>query len=286
MNTLALDLQLFADDAGETAESSGGDVTGAEIQQAPGGDGGQQTATFQDLIAGQYKQEYEAAVGQRVNSAIQARFKNQRNLQQQLDGVAPIMRELAAKYGVDAQDVKGIYAKMTDDLSLYQKEADELGTSPEIVRNMHRLQAENQRVQAENQRFTQEAQMQQHFRTLSEQAEQMKQQFPGFDLMAEMQNPRFARMTSPQGGMDVKTAFYAVHGEEIARNGMQYAARQAAGNVAASVRSGASRPVENGMQRQAPVSMGVDIAHMDKKTRAEYRRRIANGELINFTDKI
>ncbi len=68
---------------------------------------------------------------------------------------------------------------------------------------------------------------------------------------------------------------------------MQYAAQQAGQKIAASVRAGASRPMENGMSRQqTPVNMGVDIANMDKATREQYKKRIKNGELINFVDKI
>jgi hypothetical protein len=87
-------------------------------------------------------------------------------------------------------------------------------------------------------------------------------------------------------GLSVKDAYYALHGEEIAQSGMRYAAQQAGQRIAASVQAGASRPRENGVQSPGPVNMAVDIRNMDKKTRAEYARRIRNGELINFVDKV
>jgi len=286
-----LNLQLFAGEEGAAAPT--GDVTGgagAAISgpsgQMPQSGSQEQPTQFQQMIQGQYKQEYEQAVGQRVQQAIQQRFRNQRDLQKQMDEYSPIMQQLGAKYGLDPADTKGIYAKMTDDLSLYQEEADKRGVSPEVVRDMKRLEARNAQLARENERFTEEGRLQEHWRNLSQQAEALKQQFPGFDLMREMNDPRFVRMTAPGSGMTVENAFWALHGMEIQRGSMQYAAQQAQQNLAASVRAGAARPIENGMGRQNPVNMGLDIAHMDKKTRAAYRQRIKNGETINFRDKI
>ena len=43
---------------------------------------------------------------------------------------------------------------------------------------------------------------------------------------------------------------------------------------------------EGGEGKTSGVAMGVDIRGMDKKRREEYRRRIHNGESINFSDKM
>lgn len=282
-----IDLQRFAGEM-DTAGAGGGDVTGAgaEAGQASGGEPQAAETPFQQMIQGQYKQEYEQAVGQRVQQAIQQRFRNQRDLQKQLDGMNPIMQQLGAKYGVDPGDADGIYKKMTDDLSLYREEADAKGVSPEVLRDMKRLEARNKQLQQENDRFSEQGRLEAHFRQMSQEAETLKQQFPDFDLMQELQNPAFARMTAPGSGMSVANAFWAIHGPEIQQGSMRYAAQQAGRSLAASVQAGAARPVENGMQRQNPVNMGVDIAHMDKKTREAYRQRIRNGESINFRDKV
>lgn len=285
MGHVVLDLQRFAEGEPQAAPEgagaqSGGDVTGAAGAQGLG------LTPYQQMVQGQYKQEYEQDVGNRVQQAIQKRFRNQHDNQKILDSQAPIMEIMAQKYGLEANDADGIYKRLTDDLSLYQEEADQKGISPEVVRDMHRLEARNRQLQQQNDRYTEQGRMEEHFRSLSQQAEALKQQFPNFDLMTELQNPAFARMTAPGSGMSVENAFMAIHGMDLMRNGMQYAAQQAGQRIAASVQAGASRPLENGMQRQAPVNMAVDIAHMDKKTREAYRQRIRNGEAINFRDKI
>ena len=143
----------------------------------------------------------------------------------------------------------------------------------------------NARMKGEQGNDQREAALRQHFFRLTRQAEELKRTFPEFDLMREMQNPAFMRMTAPGTGVSVKDAFYAVHGEEIQRESMRYAAVQAGRRIAASVQAGASRPLENGVQAAAPVAIGIDIRGMDKKQREEYRRRIHSGALINFVDK-
>lgn len=277
-----LNLQLFADGTAPAEGANGVDTGGAT-----GGQENQQQAMtpFQQMIQGEGKAEFEQAVGQRVQAAIRERFKNQADERRNAQRYLPIMQELGRRYQLDAGDVDGIYKKMTDDLSLYQEEADKRGMSPEAVRTMHRLEEEARQAKAQAQIATEEAQLRNHFQGLAQQAEQLKQTFPSFDLMQEMANPQFVRMTSPQVGLSVKDAFYAIHGEEIQRQTMQYTAQKAGQRIAASVQAGASRPAENGQRRQGPVNVAVDIAHMDKKTRAKYMERIRAGEEINFVDK-
>lgn len=173
----------------------------------------------------------------------------------------------------------------------YQQEFEE-AVNRRVQYEMQRLQSGgaregdiNARMKGEQANAQREAALRQHFARLAKQGEELKQTFPDFDLMREMQNPAFVRMTAPGTGVSVKDAFYAVHGEDIQRESMQYAAVQAGRRIAASVQAGASRPVENGIQAASPVMIGIDIHSMNKKQREEYRRRIHNGETINFRDK-
>ena len=277
---IEMDLQRFAEDGadGGMDESGMADVeTGG--QAADAGESGNET--FEELIKGRYKDEYQ----QHVQSAISRRFKNQRDLEKQFTTIA---QTLGQKYGIDPKDYAGIAARLTDDDSLYADEANRLGLPVSTVKRMKQLEMENQRIQAQQQESREEQALQAHFQKISQQAEELKRDFPAFDLMQEIRsNPRFARMTSPQIGMSVKDAFYAIHGEEIRQQTMQAAAQQAGQRLAASVQAGAGRPVENGIRGGMPMQMSVDIAHMDRKTREEIRRRVHQGEAgIDFSSKI
>ena len=84
----------------------------------------------------------------------------------------------------------------------------------------------------------------------------------------------------------VKDAFFAVHSREIQQDSMHYAAQRAGERIAASVMAGASRPRENGLDPADAANMGIDVTAMDRKTREAFRRRIRNGEKINFMDQV
>ena len=212
-------MQRFSDET-EEMKSGGDGVTNSDPIGGQADEAEQKRRSFQELIQGEYREAFEEAVGQRIQAAIQQRFRRQ---------------EAEARPVRQAQD------------------------NPALRR---------------------------HFRELTRQAEALKRVFPDFDLMREMQDPAFVRLTAPGTGIGVKDAFYALHGEEIQRDSMRYAALQAGQRIADSVRAGASRPVENGMQTPSPVRMGVDIRNMDKKQREEYRRRIRSGESIDFINRM
>ena len=43
---------------------------------------------------------------------------------------------------------------------------------------------------------------------------------------------------------------------------------------------------DNGLDHVGSPGMGIDVQSMDRKTRADFRRRIRNGEKINFMDQV
>lgn len=277
---LKIRLQLFAEETGGAgADVSAGAETAAaqeQTQQQSGDD-------FQTLISGQYKQQFEDAVGKRVQDAIGRRFRNQQDLQKRLDGYAPIMTALGGKYGLDPGDVEGIAKKLTDDDSLYAEEASQRGLPVQTLKAMRQLEAENKRLNALRQQSAEDQALHQHYYKLVTEAQQLQQTFPDFDLFKEMeQNPRFARMTAPGVGMSVQEAFYALHGQDIQRQSMRYAAQQSKQQIAASVRSGASRPMEGGMQSGQQAPMAIDPSKMSRKQLKEIADRVRAGERITL----
>ena len=242
----------------ESADTAAGETT-ADAHEA--------RQSFQTLISGAYRSDYEKAVGQRIQAAIQQRFKNQQDYKKQLDAVQPILQTLGGRYGLNAEDVTGISERLRDESA---------GPAQ---------QAQGQEAKEET-RTPRRDYLKEHVQNVNAQAEALRKVFPGFDLRTEMANPVFVRMTSPGVGMSVKDAYFAVHGQELQRDSMMYAAEQARERIAASVMAGASRPRENGLDPAAAASMGIDVQSMDRKTRAEFRRRIRNGEKINFMDQV
>lgn len=268
----------------ETAQIGGSqqeDQTGAATGQDDAAAGQDQTEeSFESLIKGKYKADFD----QRVQKILNGRFKQANETQAQMDKISKILPALYQKYGLgEGATLDDLANKVTDDDSLYEDEAMRMGVSTEVVRDMHKLQNQLAEAQQAQQQTVEEMRVREHLANLAQQAEQLKAVFPGFDLMTELNNsPEFARMTSPEVGIPVETAYRAVHAREIEAAAMQYGAQRAATQVAASVKANGQRPAENGMGGQAGVASRVDPSSFGRKEIEEIKRRLARGENISF----
>lgn len=233
--------------------------------------------SFEDLIKGEYKDEY----GQHVQNVIRNRFKANAENEEKLVKMAPIMEMLGKKYDIDPTDIDQIAKVIGDDDSLYEEEAIERGMSVESLKAIKQMERENAQLKAREQQSIAEQQMRSHFNMIAQQAEEAKKFYPNLDLRTEMQNPTFARLTSPGVGIDVRTAYEVVHREEMRGAEMKYAADKSAERIANAIRSGSIRPAENGVQgSQGNAVVKSDPKSWTKDDRAEIRRRVQRGDKI------
>lgn len=236
-----------------------------------------QKTGFDELIKGEYKADFD----QKVQSILKERFKGREAQEKKMAALEPILETLAQKYNVAADDVEGLARKLQDEG--IEDEANQRGVSVDTLRTMRQLEADSKKLHALEAQNAEEQMLRQHWQKLSAQAEEMKTIFPGFDLAKELQtDERFARLTSPQNGVSVKDAYFAIHHDEIQQASMQYAGRMAAQKIAASVQANAARPREGGMQGQNPVIVKTDPTKFTRADRAEIRRRVQNGEEITL----
>lgn len=106
------------------------------------------------------------------------------------------------------------------------------------------------------------------YKTLLQQAEAAKATYPDFSLRQELSSPRFAAMVL--GGVDAKTAYEAVHHEDLVRRAMAFGVRQASIKLGNAQMTG--RPPENG--GQAASVTRVDPRSLTVHQREEIRRRV------------
>lgn len=232
-----------------------------------------QRVSFDELIAGDYKADYEA----KIQATIQDRLKGTKARE---DKTAPILKALADQYGVDVNDLDSISEAMTNDVWRYEQTALQNGADPETVERLSRIKTmEQERIRKED-AARKEAETRQHYKGLQQQAEEMKQLFPGFDLDRELSDPEFFKLTSPDVGLSLKGAYYAKHGEEIMGAGFQYAAEKSQAKVAASVQANNARPREGGLRRATATEVKADPTKLTKMDRAEIKRRVGQGEKI------
>lgn len=291
-----LNLQLFGEEgmadggmstgeiANPTAENPIGEgvATGTEGEQiAPAEDN---IPTWDELINGKYKKEYSDS----VKNAVNKRFKNQRDLQGQIDRIDPMIKALAERYGVSPNpdgsiSIDDLQRKVFDDNSMYEKEAFQRGMSVDDLKQLKQLERENQQLRMANTR----SQEQMEWDAIVQDSENLKQVYPDFDLDAEMSNRQFGTLfaTLRKSGFPdaLKTAYETVHKDEIMGGAMQYAVQKTQEKISNSIQSGMRRPQENGTNGQSAGQVPkFDPSKLTKAQIADFRRRAERGERITF----
>lgn len=234
--------------------------------------------TIQQKWEAAKKGEFKELYGKDVQAAIQDRFKNQADLQQQLDGLQPMLAALMQKAGVDS--VEELSDLILDDDSLYEEEAEEAGMTVERYKQFKALQDEHDRREAEDAQREEQQFWADHFQKLTADAEALKQKFPGFDLETEMQNEVFRRLTMPGSGVSVEDAYYTIHRKELEPQVMAYGMNRAREQMGQTIQAQRARPAEGAMrsQGQAAADLKVDFSRLSRKERDEYRRQVHAGK--------
>lgn len=299
------DLKMF-DDGGAGADAAGGDAGGqtegvsqehpspvnqrrkedkyanVHFGKLPEGQSAEaaQTAELTEDEWKATKEKYRSFYDRDTSAFVQDRLKNSKQAEANLAKLAPVLQDLAKKYGKDANDIDGILAARADDDSIYEEEAAREGVSVGVYKQLKAFRDEKAASEAQAQRDAFDKHIQGLITSFDA---EVKPLFPKADWRTEMQNPMFQRLTSPDIGMSVKDAYFAIHGAEINQQSMQVAAQKAQEKLSQSVQSNRRRPSENGMRNAAPVrEVRSDPRQWSKDERAEVRRRVMAGERIEL----
>ena len=296
-----LNLQLFAEGAGEGGTAEGQGVTeaaalpqtkgeknnplanvkygiqeeapAAEVQTVAQPD---RNAEFEKLIKGEYKDLYDA----KMQDTIQKRLKGQKETVDKFNALTPTLELLAKKYGVDAGDIDALGKAIEEDDSYYEQEALDKGMTVQQLKEIKKMERENADLKAQ----MEEAQRQENGKKLyaawMQQADEAKKVYPSFDLRAEMNNPKFVDLL--RSNIDVRTAYEVLHKDEIIPAAMQFTAQTVESKLAKSIASNGARPSENGMSSQSAAVVKSDVSQLSKADRAEILRRVQRGEKIRF----
>ena len=264
---------------GVQPEEAQGEVAATTEDAANTANQGTEKKTFRDLIKGEYKADADAW----AQELIRNRFKTNGENEEKLAALNPLLEGLGKLHNVDPTDIKQLTDIVLNNDSLYEEEALQRGMSVEALKAVKQMERENETLKQREQQTIAQTRMREHFDSLARQADEAKKIYPGLDLMAEMNNPTFARLTAPGVGVDVRTAYEVVHRDEMRGAEMQFAAQKSAERIANAVRSNGMRPVENGMNSQQAASpVKTDPRTLTRADREEIKRRVARGEKISF----
>ncbi len=305
-----LDLQIFDGAAGGDGGAAGaagsgagapGDGAGADGQgsgqdgsadgEPPGTEGkegtegsdkpvkktaGQLQKEFDALVGGEYRQQFLGAVQGILSRSEQAA----RQLRDQAAEVKPLLDLLGERYGVKSGKVADLVAAIDADSEFFEAAAMREGLSVEQYRRMLKMRAENSALKEAQQRAEQVRQRDDAWKRWDAEAEICRQQFPGFDMRTECMDPKFVDLLG--AGIDVVTAYKAVHHDELVDTAVAQARTDTKKQVADTIRSGAGRPRENQMGGQGASDGKLDVANMSEAQFEELLRRAKRGETISL----
>lgn len=217
-----------------------------------------------------------------MQKMMQERVKKSKAAEDNLAKLAPMLEVLARKHSLDMEnlDYDALAKAVSDEDSFYEDKALEMGVSIETAKKIDQSERDTARRQRDEAQTLEQQKIQMHIQSLEQQGEAMKQTFPNFDLRTELQNPAFARMTSPSVGLSVEDAYYAVHRKEIQAAAMQVTAQKTAQKLSNSIQANQRRPEENGTSGQAASVTTFDYAKASKADREALKARIRRGEKI------
>ena len=169
-----------------------------------------------------------------------------------------------------------------DDDCLYEEEAEEMAMPVEAYKNYKRLQDEHDALEKQKAQYEEEQFLRRHFANLAQQAEEMKKTFPNFDLRTEMENETFRRLVAPNSGLDVHSAYFAVHHAELEPQAMAYGIQRAQQQISQTLQANRARPVEGAIKGGQPANVAIDPSKLSRTERQKLLERARRGEKITF----
>lgn len=202
-----------------------------------------------------------------------------------------LMQALQEKYGTDANDLVALTEAVRNgavkDDAYYEKLAMEKGVSTRTARELDKLESQNKHLTEQQQMIQQmERQRAQQARIAELQAgwdreaEQLKAQYPDFNMAEVLANPEVEKMM--RSGVSMTNAYHSAYFDHILKQQQAATARQVEQGVVNRMQQRNARPGENGTRPGGAVQTKIDVSHMSRKEMEEMEKRVMRGEVITL----
>ena len=202
-----------------------------------------------------------------------------------------LMQALQEKYGTDANDLVALTEAVRNgavkDDAYYEKLAMEKGVSTRTARELDKLESQNKHLTEQQQMIQQmERQRVQQARIAELQAgwdreaEQLKAQYPDFNMAEVLANPEVEKMM--RSGVSMTNAYRSAYFDHILKQQQAATARQVEQGVVNRLQQRNARPGENGTRPGGAVQTKIDVSHMSRKEMEEIEKRAMRGEVITL----
>lgn len=202
-----------------------------------------------------------------------------------------LMQALQEKYGTDANDLVALTEAVRNgavkDDAYYEKLAMEKGVSTRTARELDKMESQNKHLTEQQQMIQQmERQRVQQARIAELQAgwdreaEQLKAQYPDFNMAEVLANPEVEKMM--RSGVSMTNAYRSAYFDHILKQQQAATARQVEQGVVNRMQQRNARPGENGTRPGGAVQTKIDVSHMSRKEMEEMEKRVMRGEVITL----
>lgn len=202
-----------------------------------------------------------------------------------------LMQALQEKYGTDASDLVALTEAVRNgavkDDAYYEKLAMEKGVSTRTARELDKLESQNKHLTEQQQMIQQmERQRAQQARIAELQAgwdreaEQLKAQYPDFNMAEVLANPEVEKMM--RSGVSMTNAYRSAYFDHILKQQQAATAQQVEQGVVNRMQQRNARPGENGTRPGGAVQTKIDVSHMSRKEMEEMEKRVMRGEVITL----
>lgn len=265
---------------------------GAADQEAEGKDDEEKGKTkspeerrkaFGELLRGEYADLTEELMQNAVTEAT-------RRLEAS-PAMKGLMQALQEKYGTDANDLVALTEAVRNgavkDDAYYEKLAMEKGVSTRTARELDKLESQNKHLTEQQQMIQQMERQRAQQACIAElqagwdrEAEQLKAQYPDFNMAEVLANPEVEKMM--RSGVSMTNAYRSAYFDHILKQQQAATARQVEQGVVNRMQQRNARPGENGTRPGGAVQTKIDVSHMSRKEMEEMEKRVMRGEVITL----
>lgn len=265
--------------ADQEAEGKDGEEKGEGKTKSPE----ERRKAFGELLRGEYADLTEELMQNAVTEAT-------RRLEAS-PAMKGLMQALQEKYGTDANDLVALTEAVRNGAvkndAYYEKLAMEKGVSTKTARELDKLESQNKQLTEQQQLIRQmERQREQQARIAELQAgwdreaEQLKAQYPDFNMAEVLANPEVEKMM--RSGVSMTNAYRSAYFDHILKQQQAATAQQVEQGVVNRMQQRNARPGENGTRPGSAVQTKIDVSHMSRKEMEEMERRAMRGEVITL----
>ena len=265
--------------ADQEAEGKDGEEKGEGKTKSPE----ERRKAFGELLRGEYADLTEELMQNAVTEAT-------RRLEAS-PAMKGLMQALQEKYGTDANDLVALTEAVRNgtvkDDAYYEKLAMEKGVSTRTARELDKLESQNKHLTEQQQMIQQMERQRAQQACIAElqagwdrEAEQLKAQYPDFNMAEVLANPEVEKMM--RSGVSMTNAYRSAYFDHILKQQQAATARQVEQGVVNRMQQRNARPGENGTRPGGAVQTKIDVSHMSRKEMEEMEKRVMRGEVITL----